>query len=204
MEEHLSAPTANRPPNGAAPVGLTKPKGSYRHGDLRNALIVTAKELTLQRGDTDFTLREIAGRTGVRHAAVYRHFESKGALLSEIARLVFEQLAGELETAAKNGEAPAAVAAVSRRYMAFAVERPGEYRMLARAFETEPGYAAALCKLLRIAIERAPAVRAKSPADVQARLLFAQLHGLATLRVSDVYGAEDGQACADALAALWR
>ena len=76
---------------------MTKPPGAYRHGDLRNALIAAATELTVQRGGPDFTLREIAAITGVRHAAVYRHFASKAALLEEIARLGVQALRARIE-----------------------------------------------------------------------------------------------------------
>jgi AcrR family transcriptional regulator len=47
------------------------PAGSpqYHHGDFRRALIETALTLVNQEGTGNFTLRELARRAGVSHAA---------------------------------------------------------------------------------------------------------------------------------------
>src|ERR1700716_2706976 len=49
-------------------------KRAYHHGNLRQALIDAALELIEQRGVPALTLREVARRVGVTHAAPHRHF----------------------------------------------------------------------------------------------------------------------------------
>ena len=46
-----------------------------------------------------FTLREVARRAGVSHAAPYKHFPDKSALLAELATLGFNQLREEIAEA---------------------------------------------------------------------------------------------------------
>jgi hypothetical protein len=58
---------------------------SYHHGDLRAALLRAALDLMREQGDHEFTLREVARRVGVSHAAPVRHFRDKDALLAAIA-----------------------------------------------------------------------------------------------------------------------
>ena len=140
-------------------VRMTKPPGSYRHGDLRNALIAAATELTVQRGGPDFTLREIAALTGVRHAAVYRHFASKSALLEEIARLGVQALKARIEK--ENGLAPGArLEAIASDYLTFATTRPGEYRVMAQEGGASPSQYRALLDMMEEPIAAAQAAGA--------------------------------------------
>ena len=62
-----------------------KPKGQYRHGDLKRVLVLEAIKLIESRRDVHFTLRELSQAAGVTHAAAYRHFRSKREILAQIA-----------------------------------------------------------------------------------------------------------------------
>src|SRR5215510_7417064 len=64
----------------------------YHHGDLRRAVIETAMGMLNEDKGWQFTLREVARRAGVSHAAPYKHFPDKAALLSEMALLGFDRL----------------------------------------------------------------------------------------------------------------
>lgn len=64
----------------------------YHHGDLRRALIDTALAMVTEEGTWNFTLREVARRAGVSHAAPYNHLADKTALLAEVAALGFQAL----------------------------------------------------------------------------------------------------------------
>ncbi|MCC0002614.1 MAG: TetR/AcrR family transcriptional regulator [Methylobacteriaceae bacterium] len=184
---------------------MTKPPGAYRHGDLRNALIAAATELTVQRGGPDFTLREIAGITGVRHAAVYRHFASKGALLEEIARLGAQALKTRVLAQAQSAPGER-LAAIAHEYLSFAVSRPGEYRVMAQ----EDGASATQYRaLLDMMAEPIGAARSAGavPADISAealtRLWWAQLHGLAMLALNSAISSGDLEECARAMSRMW-
>ena len=71
----------------------------YHHGDLRRVVIETAQDMLREEKGWQFTLREVARRAGVSHAAPYKHFPDKGALLAELATLGFNQLRAQLSDA---------------------------------------------------------------------------------------------------------
>lgn len=58
--------------------------GAYHHGDLRRALVASARELLREGGVAALTIRAAADRTGVTVAAPYRHFADKDALLAAV------------------------------------------------------------------------------------------------------------------------
>ena len=64
----------------------------YHHGDLRRTIIETAMAMLHEDKGWQFTLREVARRAGVSHAAPYKHFPDKAALLAEMALLGFARL----------------------------------------------------------------------------------------------------------------
>ena len=70
---------------------------TYHHGNLRAALLEEA-ERALAAGE-DLSLRELARRAGVSHAAPRRHFADKQALLDALATDGFERLGRELDAA---------------------------------------------------------------------------------------------------------
>src|SRR6266487_3420785 len=64
-------------------VERQKPK-PYHHGDLRYALIQAGLELLSEGGAAALDLRKVARKAGVSHAAPYRHFADKQALIAAI------------------------------------------------------------------------------------------------------------------------
>ena len=68
------------------------PHRPYHHGDLRRAIIETALDMLRTEKDWQFTLREVARRAGVSHAAPYKHFPDRTALLVELAMIGFDRL----------------------------------------------------------------------------------------------------------------
>jgi AcrR family transcriptional regulator len=107
-------------------------KAPYHHGDLRRALIETALTMVREEGAWSFTLREVARRAGVSHAAPYNHFEDKSALLAEVAVLGFQALRREMETASqRHARSPReALAGIGAAYVRFGVENPAHYRLM--------------------------------------------------------------------------
>ena len=49
----------------------------YHHGDLKRVVIETAQDMLREDKGWQFTLREVARRAGVSHAAPYKHFPDK-------------------------------------------------------------------------------------------------------------------------------
>ena len=63
---------------------LKQNKIGYHHGNLRVALLTTARDLLEENGAASLCLRELSRRAGVSHAAPYRHFRDKQALLKSL------------------------------------------------------------------------------------------------------------------------
>jgi AcrR family transcriptional regulator len=72
---------------------------SYHHGALREALVQAALEAIEERGPAALSLRDVARRVGVSHAASAHHFGDKSGLLTEIAIEGQELLADEMARA---------------------------------------------------------------------------------------------------------
>lgn len=105
---------------------------SYHHGDLRRALIDTALAMLASDQSWTFTLREVARRTGVSHAAPYKHFQDREELLRELARIGFIQL-GETMTGAISPEGLSTrmqFVAGAQACIDFALACPGLYRLM--------------------------------------------------------------------------
>ena len=106
-------------------------KKGYHHGDLARALVEAALQHIKREGVEAFTLREAARSLGVTHAAAYRHFADKRALLATIAEEGYRVLAGDLREAAQtDGDAIARLTAIGRAYVRFAFREPARFRVM--------------------------------------------------------------------------
>src|SRR6202000_146589 len=74
---------------------------SYHHGDLRNGLLESARAILEEESLAALTLRAVARRAGVSHAAPYRHFPNHEALLVELSVEGFDELREAIADAAK-------------------------------------------------------------------------------------------------------
>ena len=172
---------------------MTRPKDAqpYHHGDLRNALLLAAEQLLAEQGAASLSLRAVAKRAGVSHAAPYRHFRDKAALLRALAQGGFERLAGAIELAAgnasQNPEQKLVEAGVA--YVRQAVERPALTRLMfggSVMVEDDAAYrqasAAAFEALLKIIGEGVAAgvFRARDPREL-ALVAWTSMHGMTML-----------------------
>jgi AcrR family transcriptional regulator len=116
---------------------LAPPKRStYRHGDLRHALIAAGTALAREGGPDAVVLREATRRVGVAPNAAYRHFADRRALLEAVCSAAQSLLAVAIEqelATVRTAADPAAVArarlrAVGVGYLRFAQKEPGLFR----------------------------------------------------------------------------
>jgi AcrR family transcriptional regulator len=122
-------------------VSRSKPErtSSYHHGGLRRALLDAARSLAGEVGVDGFTLREVARRANVSHAAPYHHFADKAALVTTLAQEAFERLTTRLREASKARGSPVKkLEAVGIAYVEFALENRVEFRFMFRAEVTKP------------------------------------------------------------------
>ena len=98
----------------------------YHHGDLRNALIQAGLELLSEGGAAALDLRKVARRAGVSHAAPYRHFPDKQALIAAINEEGFHRLAERIQCTLRevSDDAFEQLQAIARAYVQFAHENP--------------------------------------------------------------------------------
>lgn len=109
---------------------------TFRHGDLRKALLEAGVALARRGGPQAVVLREATRRAGVAPNAAYRHFSSRCDLLQAVraAALSYLALAIEAEIASvRRGKSPAEMAraklrAVGTGYLKFALTEPGLFR----------------------------------------------------------------------------
>ena len=100
--------------------------GRYHHGDLKAALRTTGHRRLADDGVGALSLRELARESGVSHAAVYRHYADREALLADLAADGFEELVRlHHEAIAATTDGPAErLKACGRAYVRFGLERP--------------------------------------------------------------------------------
>jgi AcrR family transcriptional regulator len=108
---------------------------TYHHGDLERALVDASITLIAKKGADAFTLREVARQVGVSHAAVYRHFADKAAMLEAIAVQGYHQLAERLrEVIARvpRARVEKRLLLIGASYVMFAVEQEPRFRVMTR------------------------------------------------------------------------
>ncbi|MBS0430611.1 MAG: TetR/AcrR family transcriptional regulator [Proteobacteria bacterium] len=124
------------------------PRSTYRHGDLRRALLEAGIDLAREGGPDAVVLREATRRAGVVPNAAYRHFGSRDALLEAVRSAALAAAARAMEDAwrAAGADLPradargaatgadaiasarAAVRAVGDGYLRFARRETGLFR----------------------------------------------------------------------------
>jgi AcrR family transcriptional regulator len=104
---------------------------AYHHGDLRNSLREAARAILEEEGLAALSLRAVARRAGVSHAAPYRHYPNHEALLVELAIEGFEELRAEIVAAASGpGHADERISEIGAAYMRFVARRPALARLM--------------------------------------------------------------------------
>ena len=106
----------------------------YHHGDLRDALVRTARDLLDEQGINALSLRAVARGAGVSSAAPYRHFPDKVSLLAAVAADGFRDLSRCMAEAADAAAASTPPAdrfrALGLGYIRFGLDNPAVLRLM--------------------------------------------------------------------------
>ncbi len=107
-------------------------KQSYHHGNLKESLIVTALQMVEKEGLENITLRELTKRLGTSRSAIYRHFDSKEALLKAVITAGFEKLDSCITPTLQQYDLNVVTrfSNMGRAYINFAITNPAIYRMI--------------------------------------------------------------------------
>lgn len=110
-------------------VKMSSASAPYHHGDLRRALLEEASVVLEEAGPDAISMRELARRLSVSHAAPGHHFAGRADLLQELAAEGYRQLADALE-GAMTGERESWLRETGRAYVRFALANPQRYRLM--------------------------------------------------------------------------
>lgn len=108
----------------------------YHHGDLRTALLQATGEVIREKGVASVSLREVARRVGVSHAAPAHHFSSKAILVAAFAAQGYARLADSIgaELDKHPPEQPRRrLQAVGEGYIRFALANPEHFSIMFRS-----------------------------------------------------------------------
>ncbi|MFE2151306.1 TetR/AcrR family transcriptional regulator [Streptomyces lavendulae] len=115
------------PPASASRPAAAADRHGYHHGDLRRALLAAAVEAIEESGATAVSLRDLARRAGVSHAAPAHHFGDKAGLLTAVAVEGFDLFADALNaTWERTGD----FAEVGVAYVRFGLTHRGHFEVM--------------------------------------------------------------------------
>lgn len=116
-----------------------RPPRPYHHGDLARALRSEALVLVDEVGPDAVTLRELARRVGVSHAAPYRHYPDKRTLFTALAVEAIGLLGDSIRSAlaAAGSDLRARFLAGAYAYVRFAVDHRAHFKVAFFSTEVE-------------------------------------------------------------------
>lgn len=179
---------------------MTVTSSLYHHGNLRQSLLQNSLQLLRDEGIAGLSLRRLAELTGVSRAAPYHHFKDKQSLLAAVAEQGFAQLAQLLLKVVSDEQI-----SLEQRlqqavlgYLQFAQNQPALYQLMFGqtlwASVAVDGNADSTAQFQRAAkdcfrhyvqlferLQAQDSLAADHHALRSAQLLWASLHGLATL-----------------------
>src|SRR5688572_27192673 len=118
----MSAPRPSRTPR----------RRGYHHGDLRAVLLKAGEAELAEQGVEGFSLRGVAKRAGVSHAAPAHHFRDANGLLTGLAAEGYRRFVTAQEARQKNAPADGMtqLVAAGMGYIDFALAHPALFRLM--------------------------------------------------------------------------
>jgi AcrR family transcriptional regulator len=157
----------------------------YHHGDLPRALIDAAVQAIAEVGPAAVSMRDLARRAGVSHAAPAHHFGDKAGLLTAVAADGFRRLAATLR---ETHQATGSFLEVGVAYVRFAVTHRAHFEVMFRPelYRTDDpelvqARDAARALLYPPAAEAANSPNGRDDGVRAAVAAWSLVHGLATL-----------------------
>lgn len=165
--------------------------------ELKTRLTEAASQLLDEAGPTKLSLREVARRAGVSHAAPYNHFANKEAMLATLAVAGWRELDQSMADAQEMADPDPLqqLVATGLGYLRYAFRRPAAYKlMMQRQFNAPEALSDSLSDCSRAAYDRLlDALRALRTDRGQATddeavegdglIMWALVHGMAGLSI---------------------
>lgn len=177
-------------------------KRPYHHGDLAVALLEAAEDELAEKGIEGFSLRGVAKRAGVSHAAPAHHFQDVQGLLTALAAQGFERFVRRQADFRRRAEKDprSQLIASGLGYVVFAIEHAALFRLMFGSTRTDfahedlaraagRAYDELVQHVAAVRGEKAPRCEALDPTqDVElmrhVAATWAVAHGLADLLVA--------------------
>ena len=164
----------------------------YHHGDLKNALIEAGAEILSKEGVNGLSLRKVARKAGVSHAAPYAHFPDKQTLIAAIStegyRMLYEHLDAAVQRYRDDPHRQLVEAAWA--YVSFALSDPAHFKVtFSGVVEKEkdyPAYVELSKKSFGLVVQivvacQVAGVLKPGPSDATAVSVWSLVHGFASL-----------------------
>lgn len=164
----------------------------YHHGDLRRAVLDAAVEVVTESGPTAVSLRDLARRAGVSHAAPAHHFGDKAGLLTVLAAEGHDLLADALHEARRRSGGDFLDVGVA--YVRFAVEHRAHFEIMYRPELHHPDDPAVRASRARAGealcagiADRTSGPRNDSDVHTAGLAAWSLVHGFATLWIDGAF-----------------
>ena len=175
----MSAPKPSRAPR----------RRGYHHGDLRTVLLAAGEAELAEHGVEGFSLRGVAKRAGVSHAAPAHHFRDANGLLTALAAEGFRRFVDKqkLRQQAADKDPLSLLVAAGMGYIDFAMAHPALFRLMFSSdrpdHEAEELHVAASAAYRQLVedVARLHGPAAGAPASPEVMRTWAVAHGLADL-----------------------
>jgi len=173
----------------------TKERRAREQLATREKILDAARDMFTQKGYDAVTMRAIAERIEYTPTAIYHHFKNKHALLTELSRSDFRELARHFNSGKIPADPVERVVAVGEAYLRFAMKHPSQYRFMFMTVipkieheaETrdnpEVGAYAFLRESCRAAIADGRLRPEITDADELAQIAWAIVHGVISLQM---------------------
>ena len=177
----------------------TKERRTRERQETRERILSAAREMFADEGYESVTMRAIAERIEYTPTAIYHHFDSKQALLTELCACDFRGLADHFRGHAVSADPVERIRAVGRAYLEFAEKYPSQYRFMFMTVLPDPempeGYVqenkgiperdayAFLRHACQEAIDAGRIRKELRHADQLAQILWGCVHGQVSLRI---------------------
>jgi AcrR family transcriptional regulator len=171
-------------------------KANYHHGDLKNALIAAGIDILSNEGLRALSLRKVAQRAGVSHAAPYAHYADKQALIAAISGEGHRRLYESLRAVGVryHGDPLRQLVEGAWAYLHFALQDPGHFKItFSSMVEKEKDYPALVAisqQSFGVVVEIVAACLAAGilkpgPSDLLAVSVWGLVHGVTSLLLEE-------------------
>ncbi len=162
---------------------------------MRTLILEGARELFTAEGYAETSMRRLADKIGYTATAIYHHFKDKDALVRELCLVDFRALGEALRSMEQVADPIARIRAMGINYVRFAIEHPQQFRFMFMVERPQPGpdevdidpaedgYAflmTSVAEAMRLGLLR----KDLRDTDMVAQMLWATVHGIATLHLS--------------------